>query len=276
MISVAFHDPTARLPENVESTYGHSKARELLDGLFAASAESESLMATRYSTRVGGCVFDIPRFMLLGQRGGGKPIRVALMAGIEDEGALDGMAAISRLLVEMEQQPALAPDYAIFAYPLVNLFEYRRPESWIEPFHRRYAAGRHDGDVRFFRTELNKWRFDGIVTLRTDRGGNGFRAVVRSEVLAREVVRPAMELVERIAPLGGCAVRVRPGDLRTRLADHADGRLTPPPELRPHPFELELFASGLEPAEKRIECLTVAVHEVLRNYRLLQAHARDI
>jgi len=130
---------------------GRAAAEELLEILFEVSSDSESLMATRHQARVGGCDFEIPKFMLLGQRGGGKPIRIALFGGIDDHGSLDGIAAISRLLVEAEMQPALVRDYALFAYPLVNVFEYQRPEKrGLESFDRRYAWERADGDVRFF------------------------------------------------------------------------------------------------------------------------------
>ncbi len=73
----------------------HAAAGDLLEILFDVSSYSESLMATRHSVRVGGCDFDIPKFMLLGERGGGKPIRLALFAGIDDHGSLDGIAAIT-------------------------------------------------------------------------------------------------------------------------------------------------------------------------------------
>ena len=233
-------------------------------------------MAARHPARAGGCDFEIPKFMLLGQRGGGKPIRIALFGGIDDHGSLDGIAAITRMLVQMELQPSLARDYALFAYPLVNLFEYQAAETRIEPFERRYAWERPDGDVRFFRSELRKWRFDGILTLRTDAQAHGFRATVRSELLAKEVVRPALERVATVTPVNSRPIKVRPGDMSARLADYADGRLTAPPELRPYPFEAELFAPGDAPEELRIRSLFIAVHEILRNYRRLLAHASDI
>jgi hypothetical protein len=248
----------------------------MLDVLFDVSSHSESLMAVRHSVRAGGCEFDIPKFMLLGQRGGGKPIRIALLAGIDDHGSLDGMAAIARLLIQTELNPSLARDYAIFAYPLVNRFEYRQPESRLDPFHRRYAADRADGDVRFFRSELRKWGFDCILILRTDPGEDSFHATVRSELLAKEVVRPALDNVKRVAPVNSRPIKLRPADMRARAADAADGRLTPPPEIRPHPFEAELFAPGSVPRETRISSLFVATHEILRNYRRLIAYAADI
>ena len=218
----------------------------------------------------------LDRLGILGQRGGGKPFRVALFAGIDDHGSLDGIAAISRLLVQAELQPSLARDYALFAYPLVNVFEYRQPETPLEPFERRFAWERPDADVRFLHSELRKWRFDGILVLRTDPRADSFHATVRSELLAREVVRPALELVERVTPVNGRPIKVRPGDIKTRLADYAEGRLTAPPELRPYPFEAELFAPGSATPELRIRSLFIAVHEILRNYRRLLAHASDI
>lgn len=257
-------------------------AQELLDILFDVSFRSESLMATRYPVRVGGCDFDISKFMLLGRRGGGKPIRVALLAGIDDHGSLDGIAAISRLLMQAELNPDLANDCALFAYPLVNIFEYQAAGTRLESFDRRYAWDRPDADVSFFRSELRKWRFDVILTLRTDPQAAGFHATVRSELLAKEVVRPALERVESVTPVNRRPIKVRPGDMRARLADYAEGRLTPPPEMRPYPFEVELFAPGAASPQGavsedlRIRSLFIASHEILRYYRRLLAHASDI
>jgi len=265
--------PNAAMQESADR---HADAEEIFGVLFEVSSRSESLMATRHSVRAGGCDFDVPKFMFLGQRGGGKPLRVALFAGIDDHGSLDGIAAIARLLTQTELNPSLAMDYAIFAYPLVNLFEYREPEHRIDPFHRRYAEDRADGDVRFFRGELRKWGFDGILTLKTDPRAESFHATVRSELLAKEVVRPALEPVGKVTPVNSRPIKIRPGDPRARLADCADGRLTPPPEIRPHPFEVELFAPGSAPRESRISSLFIATHEILRNYRRLVAYAADI
>ncbi|MGA3169797.1 MAG: hypothetical protein ABSE62_02185 [Chthoniobacteraceae bacterium] len=254
----------------------HAAAEELLEILFGVSAQSESLMASCHPVRVGGCDFEIPKFMLLGERAGGKPLRVGLFAGTGDRGSLDGIAAIARLLLQMELQPALARDYALLAYPVVDQFEYQDAGQRPVPFDRRFAWERPDADVAYFRSELRKWRFDGMLTLRTEPGAESFRATVRSEVLAGQVVRPALERVGTVAPVNGHPIKVRPGDMKTRLVDYADGRLSAPPDLRPYPFEVELFAPGAAPEELRIRGLFVAVHEILRNYRQLLTHAANI
>jgi hypothetical protein len=275
MNSIA-HTASRRAPAAEAPGVQRTTPEELVKILFDISAHSESLMAARHPVRVGGSSFDIPKFMLLGQRGGGKPIRVALLAGIEDHGSLDGISAISRLLVQAELNPALARDYALFAYPVVNTFEYHPAQQRLDSFDRRYAWERPDEDVRFFRSELRKWRFDAILTLRTDPAAETFRATVRSEVLAREVVRPALERVSTVTPVNVRPIKLRPGDLRTRLADYAEGRLTPPPEIRPYPFEAELFAPGSAPEDLRIRSLFIATHEILRNYRRLLSHGADL
>jgi hypothetical protein len=240
----------------------------LLEILFDLSSHSESLMATRHRARVNGCDLDIPKFMLLGQRGGGKPIRIALFGGIDDHHS-DGIAAITRMLVQMELQPALARDYALFAYPLVNPMLPAQSDS-------RFALERPEEDLRFLRAELRKWRFDGILKLGTDPKAESFRATVRSALLAKEVVRPALERVRKVTPVGSRPIKLLPGDMKARQDDYAEGRLTAPPELRPYPFEAELIAPGTAPRELRIRSLFVAVHEILRLYRRLLAHATDI
>ena len=275
MTATVFNTATSG-PASEAPTEGRSAAEGLLEILFEASSRSESLMGTRHGAHVGGCDFDIPKFMLLGARGSGQPIRIALFAGIEDHGAVDGLAAITRLLIEGQLNPALVQDYAIFAYPLVNVFEYQSPRRQIESFDRRFANEHLDGDVRFFRTELRKWHFDGMLTLRTDPRAESFRATVRSQLLAKEVIQPAFDVVKKVGPVSSRPIKVRPSDMRARLADHAEGRLTPPPEIRPYPFEMELFAPGAAPQELRIRSLFAGVHEILVNYRTMLSHAPNI
>ena len=243
-------------------------ASGLLDILFDTSSNSSSLMATRHPVRVAGCHANISKFVLLGPRFGGKPIRVAFLGGIGDHGSLAGPSAIARLLLEAELRSTLVRDYALFAYPIVNVFEHTEGVSRPEGFERRLATGKSDSDIRFFQTELEKWRFDGLVTVRTDCHADGFHAVVRSALIAKEVVAPALDVVAKIVPIGKRPILVRPGDVRSRRADSADGRLTPPP--------VELFAPGSASKDERIRSLFIASHEILRSYRRMLCHGDGI
>ena len=148
--------------------------------------------------------------------------------------------------------------------------------SAADPFEARYGADKSEPDVQFFKEQLRKWFFDGMITLRIDPRAKGFHATVRSAVLAREVIAPTLETVGKVVPLADEPVRIRPADRHARLSDYAQGRLTPPADIRPYPFEVEFFAPGGAGAEERIGSLFVAVHEVLRHYRAMISHAQNI
>ena len=99
---------------------------------------------------------------------------------------------------------------------------------------------------------------------------------MRSELLANEVVTPALAVAASALPLATQPVRVRPDDRYARAADHAHGRLIPPADVRPHPFEIELFVPRSRRSDEQADGLFVAVTEILRHYRALVAHAQDL
>ncbi|MDB6156039.1 MAG: peptidase [Chthoniobacteraceae bacterium] len=248
---------------------------ELLAPLLETAQESESLIASQHPVLIGNQRIEIPKFMLLGARGGGKPIRLALFAGL-DAGLPESIIALARLLLEFELNPALARDYALFAYPVVNLPGFDENPLPLRAFEGRYRKETSDADVDFFKGELRKWFFDGMITLRTDLNAEGFYATVRSEVLAREVVEPAVATAGKTIPLHESPIRIRPSDRHSRLSDYVQGRLAPPADIRPYPFEIELFAPGRLPIEDRVRGLFVAVHEILRHYRDMISHAQNL
>ncbi|HEX8311056.1 MAG TPA: hypothetical protein VF614_07055 [Chthoniobacteraceae bacterium] len=248
---------------------------ESIEPVFDVARESVSLLASRHSVTLEGKALDIPKFMLLGQRGGGKPIRLAIFGGL-DAGLPDTSAAISRLFLQLELNPALAKDYALFGYPLVNLQGFTEAREPLRKFEARYASDEIHGDVGFFKAELRKWFFDGLVVLRTDLQATAFHATVRSEVIAREVVEPTLRSLSASLPVTERPVRLRHEDRQARLADYAHGRLAPPADIRPYPFEIELSAPGSLSSEERIRGLFLTLHEVLRNYRKLISHAQNL
>lgn len=247
----------------------------LLAPMFDAAAESSSLIASRHTIQLAGHSYDLPKFLLLGQRGGGQPIRLALFAGL-DAGSFETTVALTRLLLQFELNPALARDYALFGYPVVNLRGFDTPAEPLRAFEARYARDTSDADVQFFKSQLADWSFDGLLSLRVAPKATGFSATVRSEVLAREVVQPSLEAIAGKLPLDARPVRLRTSDRYARLADHAHGKLSAPPSAAPHPFEIEIFAPDSLPIEQRVTGLFLTVHEILRNYRRLIAHGQNI
>ena len=115
---------------------------------------------------VGGRPVELPHFLLLGPRGGGTPVRVAIFGGF-DADRPETVHAVSRLLLQYELAPRLARDFAIFGYPIVNATGFAETKLPLGVFERRFAEDRGE-DVRFFKDELGKWGFDGVITLASD------------------------------------------------------------------------------------------------------------
>lgn len=247
----------------------------LLAPLYDAAQESSSLLANPQIVELGDRAYTIPKFLLLGQRGGGKPIRIALFAGF-DAGAIETTVALTRLLLQFELNPALARDYALFGYPVVNVRGFDEDPQSLRTFEARYAKDGMDQDVQFFRSQLRNWQFDGLLSLRLDPRADAFTATSRSKVLAQEVVQPSLEAIASKLPVSVKAVRLRAADRYARLADHAYGKLTAPASEAPYPFEIEVFAPGSIPVEQRVTGLFLTVHEILRNYRRLISHGQNI
>ena len=266
------HFQSAEPPPAVDLT---SDLSDVLSPLFAEASQSTSLIASRHPVTVDGKEHEIPKFLLLGQRGGGQPIRLGIFAGYE-AGNLDSVRAVADLLLQLKASPALTRDYALLAYPVVNVRGFTEDAAPLSDFERRYARDSREQDVQFFQGELRRWVFNGVISLRIDPHVRGYNATVRSELLANEVVAPALAVAAEALPLAAQSVKVRPGDRYTRTADYSHGRLIPPADVRPYPFEIELFAPRLPSSDAQANGLFVAFTEILRHYRTLVAHAQDL
>lgn len=252
-----------------------STLEEILAPVYEAAHDSSSLVVSRQPVAIRGETFEIPRFLLLGQRGGGKPIRLGFFAGFE-AGNLDGVRVLAQLLLQLKSSPHLSRDFALIGYPVVNVRGFTAEAAPLAEFESRFARGSAEADVQFFKTELNKWRFDGLLSLRGDPSARGFYATVRSEIIAAEVVEPALAAAATALPLATQSVKVRPGDRYARTADYAHGRLAPPADVRPYPFEIELHTPRGPITEERLDGLFVAITEILRLYRGFIAHGQDL
>lgn len=239
----------------------------ILDPLYAAAKDSSSLVASQHPVNANGESFDISKFLLLGQRGGGRPICLGLFAGFES-GSLETVRALAQLLLQLKNGRSLTRDYAFFGYPVVNVRSFATKPS---------PAGELAGespDVQYFKTELQKWRFDGLLSFHVDAGTRGYYATVGSELIAAEVVEPALAAASEALPLATQAVKVHAHGDFAHTAGYT--RLTPPSGTRPLPFEIELYFPHEPITEQRIDGLFVALTEILRLYRAFIAHGKDL
>ena len=271
----AFQTSAASTSRATEPPNPRVQLKDLLSPLFEAAQDSSSLIASRHPFEVHGVAHEIPKFLLLGQRGGGKPIRIGVFAGFESTDA-DAIEALTYILLQLKLSPGLTRDFALLAYPVVNVRGFGEDPVPLADFEARFARDSADADVQFFKTQLRQWTFDGLISLRTDTAAKGFSASVRSEIIAHEVVEPALAAAASALPLASKPVKVRAGDRYARTADYAHGRLSPPADVRPYPFEIELFTPRAWLTERTEAGLFVAITEILRLYRGLIAHAQNL
>lgn len=251
-----------------------SLAESILAPLHQRAEESSNLVVSQQAVTVHGQSHDLPKFLFLGPRGGGHPIRLAIFAGLEAR-KIQTVLATSHFLHYLDSHAGLAKDYALFAYPVVNLGGFGPNATPRSDFELRFANSTADEDVQFFKTELRKWFFNGLITLRVDAQATGLSATVRSDVIAQQVAGPALLDVKDQSLVDGHPVRVRPSDRYARLADYAFGRIAPPAEVRPYPFEVEFTIPGNN-AEAYTNALVEAQVGLLRHYRSLITHAADL
>ena len=237
--------------------------------------DSASIVANAHSIVLDGEHYELPKLLLLGERGGGVPIRVGIFAGL-DAGRVETVAAAARLLLQCELSPALARDYAIFGYPIVNVRGFGTEPETQPSFQQRWRRSPGDDDARFFRGELQKLAHNGIIQLRSSLVNTTFTATTRSALLAKEVVAPALNALRHLVPVGDDPVRVLSPSAEARRADFAAGRLLPEPSQKPWPFEIELYAPGSAEPGARATALFLATLHILRNYRRFISHGGEL
>jgi hypothetical protein len=249
----------------------------ILEPLFGEAESSSSLIANQYPVTVDQQEYQIPKFLLLGQRGGGKPINTALLAGF-DGGSVESVRALSEVLLQLKASLSLTRDFALTFYPVVNVRGFSDQPSPASDFEKRYAAGATADDVQFFLREFRVWSFDGLISIRTDPVPRGFYAVVRSKIIGEEVVEEAMAAAASVLPLASKPVVLAPeapvGAIKS--ASMLSPRLAPPADVRHRPFDIELHLPPTDSPFDQADGLFVTITEILRHYRGLIAHARDL
>ena len=246
--------------------------KRTLSFVFETAAESSSLIANEYTVTLGGITHRIPKFLLLGQRGGGKPMNIGLFAGF-DSGNSETARALSETILQLKASSGLTRDYALTAYPVVNLQGQSEHPKTLADFESRYARNSADQDVQFFLREFRVWNFEGIISVRRDARAHGFYAIVRSEIIAREVVEEAMAAAHSALPLAAQPVRIHASN---QHQGSVTPRFAPPADVRPQPFDIELHLPPTDNPFDQADALYVTIAEILRHYRTFIVHAREL
>jgi protein MpaA len=225
-----------------------------------------------------GQTYTLPRYVFLGPKSGGDPIRLGIFAtihGDEPEGAL----ALTRFVTALGNNPEIAKGYALFIYPVCNPTGFedntrhsRRGKDLNREFWRESA----EPEVRFLEAEIWTHAFAGIITLHSDDTSDGLYAFVSGAVLTENLTEPALREAEQFLPRNRNQIidgfNARDG----MLTECYQGVLKATPGLVRPPFEITLETPQKAPLHRQVEAFNAALQTILIEYRYLQAIAQNI
>jgi hypothetical protein len=207
---------------------------------------------------------DVPSFVFIGRRGGGVPLRLAIVAGTQ--GGYDQVSSVAlvKVLLELDLAPALARDYALFCYPQANPDRVGGP---LNDFGSRFWRDDPDPAVRFLERELAGNELDGVIMLQGAQRISGFEIQIGSRVIATEVIWPALEIAQRVVPLASEPVRIMRSSSTDLLGlDH----------IKPHPYTVVIRTPQSAPIENQVAAFAFSLKQIFFHYRTLVEHAERI
>ncbi len=252
---------------------------DLLAPLDRLAAASSSLVANHGAQFVsGGQTCELPRYLFVGPKGGGEPIRLGLFAGIHGDEP-EGVHALIRFLGLLEGEPELATGYCLFVYPVCNPtgFEDRTRHSRSgKDLNREFWTGSSEPEVQLLQSELLSHALQGIISLHTDDSSHGFYGFALGPTLTKHLVEPALQAVEEFLPRNGHdtidGFRACKGIIRDRYP----GVLSAPLKVRPRPFEIILETPQHAPTYLKEAALVAALRIILVRYREFIAYAPNL
>lgn len=228
--------------------------------------------------QVGRETYALPRYVYLGEKGGGDTIRIGIFAtihGDEPEGAL----ALTRFINELERNPEIAKGYALFIYPICNPTGFEdntRHARSGKDLNREFWTSSTQPEIRYLESEIWTHAFDGIITLHSDDTSDGLYAFVSGAVLTQNLIEPALREAEVFLPRN--QRRIIDG-FRARLGiltECYNGVLKSTPGQSHPPFEITLETPQQTPLYQQVEAFNAALKTILVEYRYLQAIAQNI
>jgi hypothetical protein len=256
-----------------------SAIARLLAPLDEIAANSPSLLVNRGAVfESDGKIYELPRYLYIGPRGGDTPLRLGIFAAIHGDEP-EGARAIVQFLRVLEAKPELARGYCLSVYPICNPtgFEDRtRHARSGKDLNREFWTNSTEPEVRFLETEL-RWRaFDGIISLRTDETSDGIYGIAGGATLTCHLIEPALNAAEEFLPRDSRPLidgfEARDGVVSAQNP----GALRAPPKARPRPFEIVLETPKSPPSFFKECAFVMALQSILNEYRKFIAYGANL
>lgn len=226
----------------------------------------------------GNCRYQLPRFVFQGPPGGGSFIRLGLFAAIHGDEP-EGATALRDFLIQLDDEPALAQGYELYAYPVCNpsgLEDKTRHSRAGLDLNREFWHGSTQPEVYFLERELGVHQFAGLVALHSDDTSEGAYAFVRGATLTEALAKPALAAASRFLPLAEAEIIDGFPARAGLISECYDGVLSNPAELKPLPFEIIFETPQTLPATRQAAAGTAALRAIIHAYREFIAYGQDL
>jgi hypothetical protein len=280
-LSVFLEEPIAGgwEEEGAHAALKRHSISKLLAPLDRIAAGSVHLIANhRAAFEDGGETRKLPRYLFVGPKGGDEPLRIGIFAGVHGDEP-EGIHALIRFLALLENQPELATGYSIFAYPVCNptgVEDGTRHSRKGKDLNREFWRNSTEPEVQLLQSELVSHSFHGIIALHTDNTSHGFYGFAQGATLTRALIEPALEAAAEFLPRNQDehidGFRARNGV----IGKSYDGVLSPPPKVRPRPFDITLETPQAAPAYLKEAALVAALRAILARYREFISYASNL
>ena len=267
-------------PPRQKTGVGRRSLTDFFAPLDRIAAESPSLTAHHDARfKSGRESYELRRYLYIGPEGGDTPIHIGIFAGVHGDEP-EGSHALVQFIKMLEAKPELARGYCLSIYPICNPTGFEDGTRFArsgKDLNREFWKNSGEPEVRLLQTELISRSFQGIISLHTDDTSTGFYGYARGATLTRDLLKPALESVERIL-----ARDTRPviDGFRARngiIYDAFEGMLSfPPPRVRPRPFEIILETAATPPAYLKEAAFIAALQTILDEYRKFIAYAPNL
>lgn len=257
----------------------HRSIADVLAPIEEIAKSSPNLVANHDARfEVDGELYELPRYLFVGPRGGDTPIRVGIFAGVHGDEP-EGVHALVQFIQLLERKPELAAGYYLSIYPICNATGFEDGTRFArsgKDLNREFWKNSEEPEVKLLQAELQSRSFQGIISLHTDDTSEGFYGFAHGATLTKHLIEPALAAAEKFVPRDGRAVidgfNARRGVIRAGY----DGILSAPPKLRPRPFEIILETPAAPPAYLKELALVAALQTILAEYSKFIAYAPNL
>lgn len=220
----------------------------------------------------------IPRFHFQRTQTVKQRIQVSIFAGIHgDEPA--GILGVMDFIRELDENPELGRDFELWIYPVCNpggSLDKTRESRTGTDLNREFWQASREPEVRLLEREIVARQFDGIISLHSDDSSPGFYGYARGNVLATELLAPALDAAERAQARDSRSCIDGFQAVNGIIHNCFDGILSAPAEQRPQPFEIVLESPSNTPIADQRQAFVFALQSILAEYRKFISYGADL